>query len=237
MSVCVYACAELSEKVLGKHLGKNKSCKLIISLIRRAQTDEVDWYVERVAQVLKVLSLVVAAALSMEAWSIPPLLSGKTITCRFKSLWKCAQVRNVFYDVFMWFSFYIASPLSSLLRFVFIKFSTHTHAHTNTLMQSSLICSLAARGILFTLSVFSRFNKRNLSNSNARKCLSQPRQAVCLPSLAFLFLPLLLLKHSLSCFVTVYPTWTHSPFSVLPLVLANHIVCFHWNFTIQWISF
>lgn len=104
----------------------------------------------------------------------------------FGSVLKCAQVRNVLYDVFMWFGFYIASSrlVLFLLRFVFIKFfhnihtHTHLHTHTPTHIQLNLICLSACFRRFHSIC---RFNKRNLSNSNARKCLSQPFATVAAP--------------------------------------------------------
>lgn len=160
--------------MLGKHLGKNKSCKLIISLIR--STVLWSWLICR-ARCKSVESAVGcqsvasrAAALSIEAHSAPfpptypptSFTPCQSVLSRFGNALKCATCFMTSLCDFL----FISLLLSSLLRFVFIKFSTHTHIYTHithththehrtqhTLMQSSLICSLACRGILFALSV------------------------------------------------------------------------------------
>lgn len=114
---------------------------------------------------------------------------------------------------------FISPLLSSLLRFVFIKFSTYTHiythithTHTHTAHTNAIELNMLARlsRYPFRSVCLSRFNKRNLSNSNARKCLSQPRQAVCLLLLGSQLSLHLSLVSSPSivfvCFVTVYST-------------------------------
>lgn len=125
-----------------------------------------------------------------------------------------------------------------LLNFPHIRTSIHTsHTHTNishstqhTLMQSSLICSLACRGILFALSVSVALIKEICQIQTLVNVFHSPvKQFVCylgsqlslhlspaLPSLSIVFV----------CFVTVYSTWTPLPSCpALRLVLANHIVC------------
>lgn len=143
--VCVCVCKKVSEKVLGKHLGKNKSCKLIISLIRstvwwswlicRARCKSVESAVGRQLVASR------AAALSTEACSAPflptypPSFSTpcQSVLSRFGNALKCATCFMTSLCDFL----FISPLLSSLLRFVFIKFSTHTHictyiTHTHT---------------------------------------------------------------------------------------------------------
>lgn len=203
--------------MLGKHLGKNKSCKLIISLIRstvwwswlicRARCKSVESAVGRQSLASR------AAALSIEACSAPfyPPTSStpcQSVLSRFGNALKCATCFMTSLCDFL----FISPLLSSLLRFVFIKFSTHTHICTHishihtyedgtqhTLMQSSLICSLACRGILFALSVSVALIKEICQIQTLVNVFHSPvKQFVCYLgsqlslhlSLAFLLLPL-----------------------------------------------
>lgn len=137
--VCVCVCKKVSEKVLGKHLGKNKSCKLIISLIR--STVLWSWLICR-ARCKSVESAVGcqsvatrAAALSTEAHSAPfpptypptSFTPWQSVLSRFGNALKCATCFMTSLCDFL----FISPLLSSLLRFVFIKFSTHTHNCTH----------------------------------------------------------------------------------------------------------
>lgn len=174
-----------------------------------------------------------------------PLSATQASLSRFGNALKCATCFMTSLCDFL----FISSPLSlshyrlycGLFLLNFPHKHTHAHTHTNTI-ELNMLARFSRYP--FHSVCLSRFNKRNLSNSNARKCLSQPRQAVCLPFL----LPSLPPPSSCSSlalsvlFCNCLPD-DLNPFpifrSVLPLMLANHIVCsteisqfneFHFSF-------
>lgn len=108
-----------------------------------------------------------------------------------------------------------------LLNFPHIRISihtshTHTYAHStqHTLMQSSLICSLACRGILFALSVSVALIKEICQIQTLVNVFHSPvKQFVCLLGSQLSLHLSLVSSFSIVfvCFVTVYSTWTHCP--------------------------